>query len=288
MLISPHKYNFILNKDNKYFKLFKLLYEENQKNRKKNIKKRIDKNNCNILDEKEIYDENKKIKPITIEHYINGDKSFINNNSELTRSKSYRNLSNINDFHYLDNNIFDIDLNPLKNKYSYKKIFNFKKYDQKFFLNYFNSSLNYKDILFDSFKKNNNNKNDLNLCLITKRQKHNINNNIKNNNKDILKRNMSSNELKNKKKSLNLFKKTSFPEFIYNKSFKNNINFNDMMQINRFRHCRKELSEERIKINNMMAEFFKNPLFNKYNHKEIILDIYKQKNLLTRPKSALS
>ena len=60
--------------------------------------------------------------------------------------------------------------------------------------------MNYKDILFDSFKKNNNNKNDLNLCLITKRQKHNINNNIKNNNKDILKRNMSSNELKNKKK----------------------------------------------------------------------------------------
>ena len=52
-----------------------------------------------------------------------------------------------------------------------------------------------------------------------------------------------------------------------------------MNQINRFRHLKKELIEEKIKINNMMSEFFKNPLFIKYNHREILLDISKQKKL---------
>jgi hypothetical protein len=69
--------------------------------------------------------------------------------------------------------------------------------------------------------------------------------------------------------------------------FKKNKIYNDMKQINRFRQIKKELSEERVKINNMMSEFFKNPLYNKYNHKELLLELLKQKNHIYRPRSAL-
>ena len=63
--------------------------------------------------------------------------------------------------------------------------------------------------------------------------------------------------------------------------------YNDMKQINRFRLMKKELSEERAKINKMMSEFFKHPLYNKFNHKDSILEMLKQKNHINRPRSAI-
>ena len=65
-----------------------------------------------------------------------------------------------------------------------------------------------------------------------------------------------------------------------------NKQFNDMSQRNRFNKMKKELSEETIKINNMISDFFKNPLYKKFNKKRIVLD--KQKYFYSRPKSALS
>ena len=62
---------------------------------------------------------------------------------------------------------------------------------------------------------------------------------------------------------------------------------NDMSQRNRFNKMKKDLTEEKNKINNMISEFFKGPLFNKFNKIDKIEDL-KLKNSLKRPKSALS
>ena len=110
------------------------------------------------------------------------------------------------------------------------------------------------------------------------------------------------NDISNKKKKNTIrnrinYKNTSdilsLSHFYENKNkineslFKKNKIYNDMKQINRFRQIKKELSEERVKINNMMSEFFKNPLYNKYNHKELLLELLKQKNHINRPRNAL-
>ena len=46
---------------------------------------------------------------------------------------------------------------------------------------------------------------------------------------------------------------------------------------------KKDLTEEKNKINNMISEFFKGPLFNKFNKIDKIEDL-KLKNSLKRPK----
>ena len=62
---------------------------------------------------------------------------------------------------------------------------------------------------------------------------------------------------------------------------------NDMNQRNRFNKMKKDLTEEKNKINNMISEFFKGPLFSKFNKTDKIEDL-KLKNSLKRPRSALS
>ena len=110
-------------------------------------------------------------------------------------------------------------------------------------------------------------------------------------NNDLTKQNFSNKNItftKNKQTYIKFSKLQKNNSVIDYKIFKINQNFNDMRQINRYRNIKKELIEERVKINNMMSEFFKNPLYNKYNHKDILLDMIRQKNILSRPKSALS
>ena len=60
-----------------------------------------------------------------------------------------------------------------------------------------------------------------------------------------------------------------------------------MSQRNRFNKIKKELNQETIKINNMISEFFKGPLYNKFNKIDKIEDL-KLRNLLKRPRSSLS
>ena len=74
--------------------------------------------------------------------------------------------------------------------------------------------------------------------------------------------------------------KSSFYENIKKES-------NDMSQRNRFNKIKKELNQETIKINNMISEFFKGPLYNKFNKIDKIEDL-KLRNLLKRPRSSLS
>ena len=60
-----------------------------------------------------------------------------------------------------------------------------------------------------------------------------------------------------------------------------------MNQRIRFIKLKKDLSEEANKINNMFSEFFKSPLYNKFNKIDKIEDL-KLKNSLKRPRSVLS
>ena len=60
-----------------------------------------------------------------------------------------------------------------------------------------------------------------------------------------------------------------------------------MSQRNRFNKLKKDLTEEDKKINNMFSQFFKNPLFNKFNKIDRIEDL-RLKNSLKRPRSVLS
>ena len=328
----------LVNKENRYFKLYQLLYAHNQKYRKKQINDKNNVNrNSNIFFEKRNSYKNNSNKPITIEHYINEDISFTNNskftklnskikddidfgvyyNGEFTKSRS----NDYNEYYDLDNNINEKNNISRNNNYSTKKSKN-----QSYFLrnhpfykkiindnyraknNVLHSSLNYDDNKVNLYYKNNSNnflekdkynsinkkirkKNTINLYLVPKRiiqklknekyyfsQKNNINKKGKINN-SLKKRNIS-NKIS--------FYSNGNEKNNNNKYFKNRKRFNDMDQINRFRQIKKDLSEERIKINNMMSEFFKNPLYNKFNHKETILEIIKQKNHLNRPRSAFS
>ena len=328
----------LLNKGNKYFKLFKLLFEQNQKNRKKN---RIDKNildeiNNNYYNESKNYYDNNIKKPITIEHFINED-IFINKklkeefdlgiyyNGENTKSISNDGKNSNNKYNYLDNSNYksrnhssisifkkgDFNTNKLYNN-NYKKIIN-KRIKTNFFKEKnFSSSLNndYNNIFFPSNKNYNNNcltklknislnkklekRNSINICLVPKnlRYKTFIQKSVSSRSShDVTKQNNSnknSSLSKYNQNSIKYSKLSKHNNAIDSKIFKKNYNFNDMNQINRFRNIKKNLVEERVKINNMMSEFFKNPLYIKYNRKDILLDLIRQKNILSRPKSALS
>ena len=328
----------LLNKGNKYFKLFKLLFEQNQKNRKKN---RIDKNildeiNNNYYNESKNYYDNNIKKPITIEHFINED-IFINKklkeefdlgiyyNGENTKSISNDGKNSNNKYNYLDNSNYksrnhssisifkkgDFNTNKLYNN-NYKKIIN-KRIKTNFFKEKnFSSSLNndYNNIFFPSNKNYNNNcltklknislnkklekRNSINICLVPKKLKYKIftqKSVSSRSSHDITKQNNSNKNSTLSKYNQNSIKYSKLSKnnnAIDSKIFKKNYNFNDMNQINRFRNIKKNLVEERVKINNMMSEFFKNPLYIKYNRKDILLDLIRQKNILSRPKSALS
>ena len=360
MKLPTSKNQQILDKENKYFKLYKFLYEQNMRNRKKNAKKgNIAKyNKINFFEENEKFNESKTKKPITVEHYINEEKFFSNKNNlknfsnrlkdeydlgiyyngDYTISRSNDGKSNSNEFYEIDNNYNNnineknklirnysmimpktpkLQFNSLKNNLFNNRINN-KNNNYIYKRKSLNSSLNYDNnsLSLYYYKNNNNNNNndilskrkyfsnkkirekrDINLFLVPKRILNRIND--KNifyiENKKLFKNSISSNELskRNYKDSLTTKrnKKVINKDTIFdhkNKLFKKENQFNDMNQINRFRKIRKDLSEERIKINNMMSEFFKNPLFIKFNHKDIILDINKQKNALNRPKSAMS
>ena len=358
MKLPTSKDQQILNKENKYFKLYKFLYEQNMKNRKNNAKKgNITKyNKNNFFEENEKFNESKTKKPITVEHYINEEKYFSNNNN-LKNLNSRLNdeydlgiyyngdftMSGSNDGKSISNELFELDninnyineknklirnnsmimsktpkmiFNSLKNNSFNKRINNkninnyiYKRKSLNSSLNYdsnslsfyyYNNNNNNNDILsktkYNFSNKKINNKRDINLFLVPKRILNRIND--KNifyiENKNFIKNSVSINELskRNYKDSLTTKRNKKINKDIIfghnNKLFKKNNEFNDMNQINRFRKIKKDLSEERIKINNMMSEFFKNPLFIKYNHKEIILDINKKKNPLNRPKSAFS
>ena len=335
-------------KENKYFKLFKFLYEKNQENRNNKINnKKIFRNNNNYFDDDQYNESNK---PITVEHFINEDIYYENKNKlqeeydfgvyyngditnsrsndcKTKRSKSNELIDSDNKINKYYNNITpknsELQLLSLSNNSFCKRyLLNIKdKYNSMIKRKSFNSSLSYdnNNISF-LFIKNKNNEivqnkkynstknlkqnNTLNIYLLPRRIKKRISNKniFLHGNKKTKRSTISSNEItkRNEKdttkaissKITKNFNKKVSPFNISNKNnsklYKVKREFNDMNQINRFRQLKKDLIEERIKINNMMSEFFKNPLFIKYNHKEIILDIIKQKNNLTRPKSALS
>lgn len=137
---------------------------------------------------------------------------------------------------------------------------------------------------------NRNNKNSINLSLVPKRLSEKVQKEFfykvrqyRNTNNKNRKLTFNSNILRK-----NTTDKLSFSFFSHeNKQkdiFGNNRQiFNDMKQINRFRQIKKDLFEENIKIKNMMSDFFKGPLYKKYNNKEAILELLKQKNHIRRP-----
>ena len=342
----------LLNKGNKYFKLYKFLFEQNQKNRKKNNRNYSNLSNILFFNESQKCNETKGKKPIIVDHYINEDKYFSNMNNfkkrntslkdeydlgiyyngDFTISRSNDGKSNNNEIYDFDNNTYEkniklrnystitpkktkLEKNCFKNNSFYKRTNNTKDLDN---YNYrrksLNSSLNddydnislyyYKNLnklKYNSTNQKYNEKNNINLYLVPKRIK--IKKNDSNlcliNKKKWSRKNISDDKFSkdNNRNSHNIItskrKKNKSSILIHRKKFdnalfKNNKNFNDMNQINRFMNLKKELLEERVKINNMLSEFFKNPLYIKYNHKHIILDIIQQKNKLTRPKSAFS
>jgi len=209
-------------------------------------------------------------------------------------------------------NIDSFDLNYYKKFFNNKEIFN-NLYNQK----HKNFSFNHDEEsrLFYNFNKTNDNnfitktrhikrgmnKNDFNIILAPKNKKNNIyNKNIffihdkksihnSTTSNEIIKENFYIDKLSKDSKYDYIFKKDKFPYKRKKNFFKRelvNKQFNDMSQRNRFNKIKKELSEETIKIKHMVSDFFKNPLYKKFNKTRIILD--KQKYFYSRPKSAFS
>ena len=213
-------------------------------------------------------------------------------------------------------NLNQYDLNYYKKFFNNKEIFNnlYNKKNKNFSFNHDDNSTR----LFYNFNKINDNinfltktkhikreihKNDFNIILAPKNKKNILSNKNKNyihdkktihnstTSNEIIKENFYIDKLSKKSKFDSIFKNGKF-SYKINKNknfFKNelvNKQYNDMSQRNRFNKMKKELSEETIKINNMISHFFKNPLYKKFNKKRIVLD--KQKYFYSRPKSALS
>ena len=288
---------------NNNFKLFHyILYQQNK------LKKNL---GCNsfLLNNKPTFNEELiKEKPIVIEHFINKENDNENDlfyfNNKSSYSKKYYNL----DYRLKDNNNYmsrnsissknsRINLSSLISEMYYKKNFNkgidsiwkneskskinfcINNEDEK--NNYLFINKNIHDILNKTHYKSK-----LNLVFFPKR--------ILNN------RHFNKNSKKEKKKSLsndgkyynkiNIKLKFKYKNMIKSKSsFYENIKkeSNDMSQRNRFNKIKKELNQETIKINNMISEFFKGPLYNKFNKIDKIEDL-KLRNLLKRPRSSLS
>jgi len=284
-----------LNKNN--YRLFQyILYQQN----KNKINNYFSLNNNSIFKDKSFRE-----KPIVIEHFINkeNDKEYdyiyLNNiNNKSSYSKKYYNLDfNFKDKNYISRNSISsknsrINLSSLLSEIYYKKNFNKEGILQN--ENNINLALSndYENNDFLFFNKNihelvkkSNKKNKFNFGLFPKRRFNKLSNR-----KNLI------NEI-NKKETLNINQDYKKRQFMFGKKMRNNSCFfenkktlkisNDMSQRNRFNKMKKDLTEEKNKINNMISEFFKGPLYNKFNKIDKIEDL-KLKNSLKRPKSALS
>ena len=275
---------------NKYYKQFHyILYQENKRNINLN-KYNSHKNNDFI------FNESMKEKPIIVEHFINKEenndldilyqndknsnkcKNYISRNSISSKNSKINLSSLISEMYYKKNFNKGID-SIWKNESKSKINFCINNEDEK--NNYLFINKNIHDILNKTHYKSK-----LNLVFFPKR--------ILNN------RHFNKNSKKEKKKSLsndgkyynkiNIKLKFKYKNMIKSKSsFYENIKkeSNDMSQRNRFNKIKKELNQETIKINNMISEFFKGPLYNKFNKIDKIEDL-KLRNLLKRPRSSLS
>ena len=138
---------------------------------------------------------------------------------------------------------------------------------------FFNKNIN------EIIKKTKNEK--INLVLYPKKKlqkienRHNVN---KKKERNILFKNNDISGAKYKTIKLR-FKKNRSESFFFREP-------NDMNQRNRFIKLKKDLNEEANKINNMKSEFFKGPLYNKFNKIDKIEDL-RLKNSLKRPRSVL-
>ena len=285
---------------NEFYKLFNyILYQNNNRNKNRNAF-----NNNIIL--KEILN---KEKPIVIEHFIKeenyNDNDFINfNNNNNGIINNYKNFNNSKKNYNLDLKIKNkthqkrysfssknsrINLSSIINEIHQTKNFN-KKIDSACQIeNKFNFIVGNDDdnnnFLFFNKKIQENiksiKKEKLNLVLFPIKKLYKIENeNIKRRN--ILFKNNSNNNNDNakyKSKKFQFIKKRSKSSFFRET--------NDMNQRIRFVKLKKDLSEEANKINNMFSEFFKSPLYNKFNKIDKIEDL-KLKNSLKRPRSVLS
>ena len=275
---------------NKYYKQFHyILYQENKRNINLN-KYNSHKNNDFI------FNESMKEKPIIVEHFINKEenndldilyqndkssnkyKNYISRNSISSKNSKINLSSLISEMYYKKNFNKGID-SIWKNESKSKINFCINNEDEK--NNYLFINKNIHDILNKTHYKSK-----LNLVFFPKR--------ILNN------RHFNKNNKKEKKKSLsndgkyynkiNIKLKFKYKNMVKSKSsFYENIKkeSNDMSQRNRFNKIKKELNQETIKINNMISEFFKGPLYNKFNKIDKIEDL-KLRNLLKRPRSSLS
>ena len=301
-----------------YYKLFQyLLYEQNNINKIRNKNYNIKRNNNFFSDE--ISNEEK---PILIEHFINKENDnedynfiYLNNNIDNKysfNSKKYYNLDfNAKDKNYLSRNSFSsknskINLSSLLSEICYKKNINqevdknFKKKSNDNFANFINENEN--NFLF--FNKNINeffiktkNKKNFNFAFFpkVKTKISNYKKLLKNNEDSKNEKNNNSNQLSQKyinpikinNQKKNKYKKKIRSISVCHQRERLHKDFNDMSQRNRFKKLKNDLKEETNKINNMMSEFFKGPLFNKFNKTDKIEDL-KLKNMLQRPKSSLS
>ena len=277
---------------NKSYKLFNyILYENNKINKNRNIF-----NNNNII-LKEILS---KEKPIVIEHFIkeendNENDYIIYNNNEnkstIDSKNYYKNYQKRFSYSYKNSRI---NLSSLINEIHHKK--NLKKridsacqINNKFSFILCNEHENSNFLFFnqkikENLKKKKNEKFNLVLFPIKKLYKipkDNINMKKKTRNIILSKNNINKNNNSNNYKSrkLQFKKKRSKPSFFREP--------NDMDQRTRFNKLKKDLTEEANKINNMFSQFFKNPLFNKFNKIDRIEDL-RLKNSLKRPRSVIS
>ena len=275
---------------NKYYKQFHyILYQENKRNINLN-KYNSHKNNDFI------FNESMKEKPIIVEHFINKEenndldilyqndknsnkyKNYISRNSISSKNSKINLSSLISEMYYKKNFNKGID-SIWKNESKSKINFCINNEDEK--NNYLFINKNIHDILNKTHYKSK-----LNLVFFPKRI---INNRHFNKNSKKEKKKSLSNDGKYYNK-INIKLKFKYKNMIKSKSsFYENIKkeSNDMSQRNRFNKIKKELNQETIKINNMISEFFKGPLYNKFNKIDKIEDL-KLRNLLKRPRSSLS
>lgn len=304
--------NKIISKQNLLRKSINFLDEEKHNESKKPITVQ------HFINEDKYYGNKNRLQEDYDFVYYNGDFTNTKSNEGKSRGNKSDEFYDFDNKFEKNNNMnsqktLKIDLNSLKKKADYKRNFiNIRnKYNYMLRRKSSNSSMNYDNNISFLYIKDNNNEvlsnkksnsfirinknNNINIYLLPKRIKNKIGNKtlFLNDKKKIFRSSISYKELTkrnekdaikslNSKINQNFIKKQShfyITNKNINKQFKVKNNFNDMNQINRFRHLKKELIEEKIKINNMMSEFFKNPLFIKYNHREILLDISKQKKL---------
>ena len=281
------------------YKLFNyILYQQNKINRR---------NNNNRFFNEEL----NKQKPIIIEHFINKEYDydynfiFLNNiNNKSFHSKKYFNLDfKIKDKTYMNNtskNSFSSknsknNLSSLLSDIYYKRNYN-KILDGIWIKESNNDSSNLlffnKSINEIAKRKDLDNKNNLDLALVPKRMINQLTNNKKYVNEydkkeaksKLANGSLRGNKYKKKKIIFDNTMRCNSCLFHNKKLLKAS---NDMDQRNRFSKLKSDLTDEKNKIKKMFKEFFKDPIFNKFNKLDRIEDV-KLKNSLKRPRSSLS